>query len=86
MMIWNTPASAIPWSLATPAVDGIVSVSDGRRIAVHCAGSGRFTVLLEPGDGGRRRHMARLFAALSARYRVAGSSTARRRRRCPMSS
>lgn len=37
---------------------------------MSCAGHGRFTVLLEPGDGGRRTHMASLFRALARRYRV----------------
>ena len=37
---------------------------------MSCAGRGRYTVLLEPGDGGRRTHMARLFRALARRYRV----------------
>ncbi len=50
--------------------DRVVSLSDGRIIALRCAGRGKFTVLLEPGDGGRRTHMASLFAALSDRYRV----------------
>jgi len=52
------------------AFDGTVALQDGRRIALRCSGRGSFTVLLEPGDGGRRAHMARLFAALSQRYRV----------------
>ena len=51
-------------------VDRLVSLGGGRHIALHCAGRGRFTVLLEPGDGGRRAHMAPLFAALAERYRV----------------
>lgn len=37
---------------------------------MRCAGRGKFTVLLEPGDGGRRTHMDALFGALSSRYRV----------------
>ena len=45
-------------------------LSQGRSIALHCAGGGTSTVLLEPGDGGRRLHMAALFTALSKRYRV----------------
>jgi pimeloyl-ACP methyl ester carboxylesterase len=50
--------------------DRIVMLSEGRKIALRCSGRGRFTVLLEPGDGGRRTHMAALFTSLSARYRV----------------
>lgn len=52
------------------AIDQVVGLRDGRQIALHCAGTGHFVVLLEPGDGGRRAHMAKLFAALSKRYRV----------------
>jgi pimeloyl-ACP methyl ester carboxylesterase len=51
-------------------IDQVVVLQGGRQIAVHCAGAGGYTVLLEPGDGGRREHMAKLFAALSKRYRV----------------
>ncbi len=53
-----------------PAINRVVPLSEGRRIALHCEGRGKFTVLLEPGDGGRRAHMAKLFEALSAKYRV----------------
>lgn len=52
------------------SIDRTVALADGRRIALHCRGHGRFTVLLEPGDGGRRAHMAALSAALAQRYRV----------------
>ncbi|MGI4881504.1 MAG: alpha/beta fold hydrolase [Janthinobacterium lividum] len=52
------------------SIDRVVALQDGRRIALHCAGTGVFNVLLEPGDGGRRAHMAKLFAALSKHYRV----------------
>ncbi len=45
-------------------------LSGGRMIALHCRGRGRYTVLLEPGDGGHRTHMVALFAALSKQYRV----------------
>ena len=55
---------------APPPIDRIFKLADGRAIALHCAGQGRFTVVLEPGDGGRRTHMAALFAAMSQRYRV----------------
>ncbi|KQS03589.1 hypothetical protein ASG11_04420 [Sphingomonas sp. Leaf357] len=48
----------------------MVELSGGRTIALRCAGRGKFTVLLEPGDGGRRTHMTALFAALSGRYHV----------------
>lgn len=51
-------------------IDRTVALSGGRRIALHCEGRGKFTVLLETGDGGRRAHMSDLFAALSTRYRV----------------
>lgn len=54
----------------TDEVNQPIVLADGRTIAVHCSGGGPFTVLLEPGDGGRRTHMAALFAALSKRYRV----------------
>jgi pimeloyl-ACP methyl ester carboxylesterase len=50
--------------------DGVVTLSGDRRIALHCRGHGRFTVLLETGDGGHRRHMAGLAATLSRHYRV----------------
>jgi pimeloyl-ACP methyl ester carboxylesterase len=53
-----------------PEIDGIIALTAGRRIALHCSGQGKFTVLLETGDGGHRAHMAKLFAALSTRYRV----------------
>ncbi|WP_445194114.1 alpha/beta fold hydrolase [Sphingomonas sp. Tas61C01] len=65
----TTPAGHGKPALAS-ARDRFVSLSGGRVIALHCAGRGKFTVLLEPGDGGRRTHMALLFAALSDRYRV----------------
>jgi pimeloyl-ACP methyl ester carboxylesterase len=51
-------------------INRIVALSDGRRIALRCSGTGKFTVLLETGDGGRRAHMAKLFDALTGRYRV----------------
>lgn len=54
----------------TPAIDQTIALKDGRNIALHCMGRGNFTVLLETGDGGRRAHMAKLFAALAERYRV----------------
>jgi pimeloyl-ACP methyl ester carboxylesterase len=53
-----------------PPIDRVVALSKDRSIALHCAGQGTFTVLLEPGDGGHRAHMAPLFEALSERYRV----------------
>ncbi|WP_375395812.1 alpha/beta fold hydrolase [uncultured Sphingomonas sp.] len=52
------------------AFDHVVALKDGRNIALRCGGKGHFTVLLETGDGGRRAHMAKLFAALAERYRV----------------
>jgi pimeloyl-ACP methyl ester carboxylesterase len=55
---------------AASAIDKVISLKGGRNIALHCSGRGNFTVLLETGDGGRRTHMAKLFAALSKRYRV----------------
>jgi pimeloyl-ACP methyl ester carboxylesterase len=51
-------------------IDRIVSLTRGRRIALRCSGEGKFTVLLETGDGGRRAHMAKLFTALTKRHRV----------------
>lgn len=57
-------------ALGRDAIERVVSLSHGRTIALHCSGRGRFTVLIEPGDGGRRAHMAALFKALSERYRV----------------
>jgi pimeloyl-ACP methyl ester carboxylesterase len=54
----------------TEVVDRAISLANGRIIALNCSGRGRFTVLLEPGDGGHRMHMAALFSALSKRYRV----------------
>lgn len=50
--------------------DKVISLDSDRRIALHCRGGGTYTVLLEPGDGGRRAHMAPLFEALSKQYRV----------------
>jgi pimeloyl-ACP methyl ester carboxylesterase len=50
--------------------DKVVALDGDRHIALHCRGGGRFTVLLETGDGGRRAHMTPLFEALSKRYRV----------------
>jgi pimeloyl-ACP methyl ester carboxylesterase len=55
---------------SVPSVERIVALGNGRQIALHCSGRGTFTILLEPGDGGRRAHMAALFATLSKRYRV----------------
>jgi pimeloyl-ACP methyl ester carboxylesterase len=66
-------AGAIQGSAArAPATsfDGVLSLPGGRSIAMRCAGRGGFTILLEPGDGGRRTHMNALFAVLSKRYRV----------------
>jgi len=51
-------------------IDHLVNLPNGRHIYLHCAGEGRFTVLLEPGVGGRRSHMDKLFAKLAERYRV----------------
>ena len=55
---------------AAPPTDRLIVLQGGRQIALRCVGEGRFTVVLEPGDGGRRAHMAKLAAALSKRYRV----------------
>jgi pimeloyl-ACP methyl ester carboxylesterase len=68
-------ASSVPSGAASSVpnpreVNRIVALSDGRRIALRCSGAGKFTVLLETGDGGRRAHMAKLFDALAGRYRV----------------
>lgn len=52
------------------AIDRVVDLNGGRQIALRCVGMGRFTVLLETGDGGHRTHMAKLSAALEQRYRV----------------
>ncbi len=51
-------------------IDRAIALKDGRTIALHCGGRGRFTVLLTTGDGAHRAHMAKLFAALAERYRV----------------
>ena len=59
-----------PQTSAASAFAGPVSLSRGRTIYLQCSGYGRFTVLLEPGDGGHRQHMANLFDQLSKRYRV----------------
>lgn len=58
------------WFTPSNARDRLITLAGERTIALRCAGHGQFTVLLEPGDGGRRTHMAALFAALSSRYRV----------------
>lgn len=60
----------VPDHASSTPQGGIVHLGEGRRVAMHCRGRGRFTVLLEPGDGGRRSHMAALAGALSKRYRV----------------
>lgn len=59
-----------PQASAASAFAGPVRLSRGRTIYLQCSGSGRFTVVLEPGDGGHRQHMAKLFDQLSSRYRV----------------
>ena len=38
-----------------PSVNQMVELTEGRRIAIQCEGVGRFTVLLETGDGEPRR-------------------------------
>ena len=55
---------------AASAFAGPVNLPRGRIIYLQCSGNGRFTVLLEPGDGGHRQQMAKLFDQLSSRYRV----------------
>lgn len=79
MEVWHFPLVAAAFAISppshdepTPAIAGdrSINLSGGKTIALRCAGRGEFTVLLEPGDGGRRTHMAALFAALSGRYRV----------------
>ena len=80
MRIWRTvlallllvATSSNVGGMAAPKEGGerTVALADGRTIALRCNGRGRFTVLLEPGDGGRRTHMAALAAVLSRRYRV----------------
>lgn len=79
MVVWHFPLVAAVFATTAPShgehapanvADRAVKLSGGRIIALRCAGRGKFTVLLEPGDGGRRTHMAALFAALSGRYRV----------------
>lgn len=79
MALWHFPFVAIVLASTLPsygdparanAGDRPIKLSGGRIITLRCAGRGKFTVLLEPGDGGRRSHMVALFAALSARYRV----------------
>lgn len=79
MTVWHSllvvaALATMPPSQGEPALthreDRVVRLSGGRIIALNCAGRGKFTVLLEPGDGGRRTHMASLFVALSDRYRV----------------
>lgn len=62
-------SSSVDSASAKPR-DQVVRLSGNRAIAMRCDGKGTFTILLEPGDGGRRTHMAALFAALSKRYRV----------------
>ena len=62
-------SSSVASASAKPR-DQVVRLSGSRVIAMRCDGKGKFTILLEPGDGGRRTHMAALFAALSTRYRV----------------
>lgn len=71
-MAIQAAAVGLPASQATAAnaFAGPVSVSGGRSIFLQCSGSGQFTVVLEPGDGGHRQHMAKLFDQLSSRYRV----------------
>ncbi len=79
MTVWHSllvtaALTTMPPSQDNPALvhsgERVVRLWGGRTIALNCAGYGKFTVLLEPGDGGRRTHMASLFAALSDRYRV----------------
>lgn len=65
--------SLASFSAAPASAEGFdqgVTLSGGRIIALRCSGRGKFMVLLEPGDGGRRAHMAALSAALSKHYRV----------------
>lgn len=69
-MVCHGATGAGPAETRGSAIDRVIELRDGRRIALRCGGSGGFTILLEPGDGGRRAHMAALFTALSKRYRV----------------
>src|SRR3954451_16343585 len=55
-----------PQASAASAFAGPVSLSRGRTIYLQCSGSGRFTVVLEPGDGGHRQHMAKLSTSFRA--------------------
>lgn len=66
-----TSAGFVPIAVAEQSHLDLRPVLVGKRtIALRCVGTGKYTVVLEPGDGGRRSHMAALFAALSSRYRV----------------
>ncbi|WP_161989046.1 alpha/beta fold hydrolase [Sphingomonas glacialis] len=71
LVLWLAASlsSSVESTSAKPR-DQVVRLSGNRAIAMRCDGRGKFTILLEPGDGGRRTHMAALFAALSTRYRV----------------
>lgn len=71
LVLWLAASlsSSVESASAKPR-DQVVRLSGNRAIAMRCDGKGKFTILLEPGDGGRRTHMAALFAALSTRYRV----------------
>ena len=69
---WLILSLMIAAACASPAAasERKVALPGGRIIALDCRGRGTFTVLLEPGDGGRRSHMIALVAALSPHYRV----------------
>lgn len=69
LLMFAFPTAAVP-QRTTEEIDQSIPLSGGRVIALHCSGQGKFTVLLEPGDGGHRKHMAALQTALSKRYRV----------------
>ena len=69
LAILATPSGAKPPAPRTADVR-MVSLGRDRSIAVSCDGAGRYTVILEPGDGGRRSHMGDFSALLSRDYRV----------------
>lgn len=71
LVLWLAASlsSSVKSASAKPR-DQVARLSGDRAIAMRCDGKGKFTILLEPGDGGRRTHMAALFAALSTHYRV----------------
>jgi pimeloyl-ACP methyl ester carboxylesterase len=67
--ILATPSEGKPQAPRT-AEARIISLSRDRSIAINCHGAGHYTVILEPGDGGRRSHMGDFSTRLSQDYRV----------------